>query len=246
LALNRLPGKTPAAAHLYQFGLAPEDEVDQVAQQAWLDGRTRAYVVAATGEWWERVVQTFRTQWENLGGTVFQVTAEGEPKEQVAVLLHARSDSPPPQVTGTANPDFVFLAVPPALAQRFFPALHEVGLPVYATFHVLAGTEQDAVLTGLRVVVLPWTVTTDPLAVRLHTELERLWPTDFTTYQRLYALGVDAFRLLGELPRLAAEPQARIQGTTGSLSLDAERRVVRQGVWARVEGGKLIPASGVW
>jgi hypothetical protein len=215
-----------------------------VAQQAWLDGHTRALVVAPAGEWWERVVRTFRAQWEDLGGTVLQATAAGEPEKWLAALLHSRGAPLPPGAARTTDNDFVFLAAPPELARRLSPALRQAGLPVYATSYALSGTKQDADLTGLRVVDLPWTVAPDPAAARLRATLERLWPADFVAYRRLYALGVDAFRLLGELPRLAAEPHARVAGTTGNLGLDAEHRVVRQEVWARIEGGRLIPTTG--
>ncbi|CAK0761037.1 putative Penicillin-binding protein activator [Gammaproteobacteria bacterium] len=244
LALNYLSEGAEVPARLYQFGLSPTDEARQGAQQAWIDGRTQAFIVIPSGDWGGRVQQAFRAQWETIGGTVLRsIAAESDPAE-IAAALQQGHDNPLGTMFNNANrKDFIFLSTPPEIARRVSPLLRQTGLPVYATSHVLSGTRQDAELTDLQVVDLPWLVAPDPTAAQLRADLERLWPNDFVTYRRIYALGVDAFRLAGELGHLENEPSARVQGVTGSLSLDAERRVVRQGAWAKVEGGRLIPMS---
>ena len=244
LALNYLSEEAEVPERLYQFGLAPKDEARQGAQQAWIDGRTRAFVVTPTGDWGERVQQAFRAQWEAIGGTVLgSIIAETNPEEMLAALRQTDDHSLPSGTSsnGANRKDFVFLSTPPELAQRLSPLLRQAGLPVVATSHVLSGTKQDAELVDLQVVDLPWLVAPDPIAAQLRADLERLWPNDFVTYRRIYALGVDAFRLAGELSHLENESHARVQGVTGSLALDAERRVVRQGAWAKIENGRLIP-----
>ena len=234
LALNYLPEKTTAPAHLYQFGLAPEDEARQIAQQAWLEGRTHAFTVTQKGDWGDRVVQAFQAQWETLGGTLARtLIAESTPEELSAAL----------RTSVSTTSDFIFLATPPEPARQLVPVLREARLAVYATSHVLSGTDQDAVLGDFKVLELPWMVAPDSAAASLRTELERLWPGDFLTYRRLYALGVDAFRLTGELAHLESDPSARLAGTTGSLALDPGRRIVRQAVWAQVSNGRLVPVA---
>ncbi|CAK0770892.1 conserved hypothetical protein [Gammaproteobacteria bacterium] len=242
LAMNYLSENAAVPARLYQFGLAPADEARQAAQQAWLDGYTRAFVVTSGNDWGDRVRQAFRIRWEGIGGTVVRlIAAETKPEDLLATLLKARSES----LASGANPpskggDFVFLAAPAESALRLSPVLRQARLPVYATSHVLAGTEQDRKLPDARIIDIPWIISPDAMAARLRADLERLWPKDYVTYRRIYALGVDAFQLMGELTRLESDASARFLGVTGSLALDGKRRVVRQGVWTRIKDGQII------
>ena len=237
VALNYLPDGMMAPPQLYQFGLSPTDEARQAARQAWRDGRTRAFVVVPSDEWGQRVRQAFRLQWETLGGSVlYAMNAEDAPEALSATIVQVRGHA-------TDDRDFVFLAAPPDLALRCAPMLRQTGLPVYATSSVLTGTRQDAAFMGMRIVDMPWLVAPSPVDVRVRAEIERARPAHWTTYRRLYALGVDAFRLAGALPDLVRDPNARIAGATGGLALDAQRRITRQGVWAQIEGERLVPLA---
>ncbi len=242
LALNYLPDGVVAPAQLYQFGLSPTDEARQGAKQAWLDGRTRAFVATPNDEWGKRVRQAFRLQWEAIGGSTFYAMNTDDHPEALLATMGRIHD---PALSRGKGGDFVFLAAPPELAHRLLPALREAGLPVYATSHILTGGSTDNELSGMpvQVIDMPWLVAPNPTDARLRAEIERLWPASFITYRRLYALGVDAFRLAAELPALEKNPSDRVAGATGSLALDTKRQVVRQGVWAHIEGGRLTPVA---
>jgi|GEM_PF-3323183 len=241
ISLNYLPEGTLPPNRLYQFGLSPTDEAKQAAEQAWQEGRTRAFVIAPGGERGDRIVQAFRTKWNTLGGTVLRPLV-AENIEEVASALRAVKEpslqgSAPSTVSPTESKDFVYLSAPPEVSRRLSTLLREVGLTVYASSETLSGNEQDVSLSGFKLLEIPWMLSSD----RLRTDLERLQPGEFVTYRRLYALGIDAFRLSEELPRLEADPRTHIDGATGSLSLDSSRRIVRQETWARVVEGRLSP-----
>ncbi|MDO6806074.1 penicillin-binding protein activator, partial [Wenyingzhuangia sp. 1_MG-2023] len=55
LALNygdpAADNEATTSANLYQFGLAPEDDAIQAANQAWADGHRRALVMIPEGSW---------------------------------------------------------------------------------------------------------------------------------------------------------------------------------------------------
>ena len=61
---------------------------------------------------------------------------------------------------------------------------------------------------------------------------------DTSVYQRLYALGVDAFHLIPHLSRLAFEEDAGFRGETGLLSMSDDGRIKRKLPWGKFISGK--------
>ena len=61
---------------------------------------------------------------------------------------------------------------------------------------------------------------------------------------RLFAFGIDAYRLLGYIDWLHAHPYSFINGATGELSIDASRQVRRKLAWARFQDGIPVPVEG--
>jgi len=70
LTLNYLPDNTLAPPGLYQFALAPEDEARSAAVRALADGHTRAVALVPNNDWGRRVLTSFSTEFEALGGTL--------------------------------------------------------------------------------------------------------------------------------------------------------------------------------
>ena len=59
-------------------------------------------------------------------------------------------------------------------------------------------------------------------------------------YARLYAMGVDAFRLVARVKQLEAFPDSRIYGSTGALTLDNQRRIHRETECTRFRAGSPV------
>ena len=70
---------------------------------------------------------------------------------------------------------------------------------------------------------------------------ERVFPGRSGPLGRLYAFGYDAFRLVGELPRLRGGSQSPLPGVTGRLAVDGNGRVRRELDWAQIVGGRVVP-----
>lgn len=82
----------------------------------------------------------------------------------------------------------------------------------------------------------PWLLdANDPLRQQVNNQ----WPQAGGSMGRLYAMGVDAFRLAPRLGQLKALPDSRIDGLSGSLSLNPTQRVERQLPWAEIRGGQI-------
>ncbi len=243
LALNYSDTSQKAPPQLFQFGLAAEDEAREVARRAWADGHRSAIALTPRGEWGNRVFQAFQQQWQQQGGTVVAAEALAEPIElanQIAELLQIRSSGGDAQPTRRQDADFLFLAATPQQAQQVRPTLifqYAGDLPVYATSHVHAATDnrtQYLDLEGIRFTETPWLLDAQ---LPLRQQVERQWPQARGSLGRLYAMGADAFLLAPRLNQLLALPETRLDGMSGTLSLTPGQRIERSLPWAAFHDG---------
>ena len=260
LALNQIDATTPPPANFFQFALSPEDEAGQAADRAWLDGHRQALTLTPLGSWGDRVEQSFRTRWQSLGGIILegqryanQDTDFGTPirqllnldesqqRYQALVRTLGRKLEFEPQRRQDAQ--FIFLAANAGKAREIRPQIqfhHGADLPIYATSQVYAdgatGTANSDV-EGLMFCDIPWLLVDDAANTLGRSHLSRLLPEGRGRQARLVAMGLDAYHLLSELERLRAMPGAVYQGATGALQLDADNRIHRGLLWARIHAG---------
>ena len=237
LALNRATNEA-APANLYQFALDPEDEASDAARKAWGLGFHAALLLYPANPWGERLAGGFRREWLGRGGT-FAATHAFDPEQPdlpQGLLADALAGS-----IHAAPAECIFLVATAAQARQLWPLIlaSAPGLPpVFATSHVFEGAqdiEGNQLLTGVQFVEIPWMVDTDPTDPLSRASLDRAQGGLDPRYIRLYAMGIDAYRLLPYLEGLAARPGAFVDGRTGRLSLDDRRRVQRELVLARMD-----------
>ena len=258
LALNYSDAGQEGPTQLFQFGLAAEDEAREVARRAWADGMRRAVALVPRGEWGDRVLAAFRQSWQAAGGTLIAAEHVSEPVElaqQIANLFQLRESEARAKslqsTLGTAvdaqparrqDIDFIFLAATPQQAQQIKPTLafqYAGDVPVYATSHLFTGNHSQAQykdLNGIRFCETPWLLgVNDPLRQQATSQ----WPQAGGSLGRLYAMGVDAYRLAPRLDQLKALPHTQIDGLSGKLSLNPAQRVERQLPWAEFRDGQV-------
>lgn len=242
LALNEGTSAGTPAANLYQFALSPETDAIEVANKAKALGFTRALMLYPDDGAGKRRAEAFRGHWDRLGGTLAgEATFKpGAPAAPVQALL------------GRGEADFLFLAANAEQARVVFPRIRQDApdLPVIATSDVHTGGAdgtRERALAGLYFVDMPWMLgverADDPLrradlksnAAHLTTPLGR----------RLYAMGIDAYRLVPRLSALADRPGASFAGQTGRLSVDSLGRVRRQLLLARFTESGPEPVRGI-
>ena len=250
LALNYSDANQKTPPQLFQFGLAAEDEAREVARRAWADGHRRAVALTPRGDWGNRVLQAFRQEWQELGGTVVAAESLAEPIElanQIADLLQIRSrEGSDSQPSRRQDIDFLFLAATPQQAQQVRPTLifqYAGDLPVYATSHLHAATDnrtQYLDLEGIRFTETPWLL--DP-QLPLRQEIERKWPQARGSLGRLYAMGADAYLLAPRLNQLLVLPETQLDGLSGTLSITPEQRIERRLPWAEFHDGQVQPLA---
>jgi len=258
LALNYAEAGQSAPPQLFQFGLAAEDEAREVSRRARADGLARAVALVPSGEWGDRVLAAFRKDWESNGGTLLAAERIAQPvalAQQIAELFQlrqseGRAKSLQSTVGGNiaAQPsrrqdiDFIFLAATPQQAQQIKPTLnfqYAGDVPVYATSNLYSASgdvNQYNDMTGIRFCETPWLLDSSN---SLRQQVVQQWPQAAGSLGRLYAMGVDAYSLAPRLGQLKALPDNRVQGLSGSLSMNPSQRIERQLPWAEFVGGQV-------
>ncbi len=256
LALNYLDERSDAPKQLYQFGLAGEDEVRQVAQRLAAEGHRNALVFAPAGSWGNRMIGAFEQAHEDEGGVMVraarfdsgenlnQVVADGfainESRRRANELLRLTGTSMQYEPRRRQDVDAIVLLASPGQARQFKPlfAFYYGGrLPVYGTSLLYSATpdrSRDSDLDGTHFTDLPWVLEPNET---LRPVLQQLFPGLAERYDRLFALGVDSYQLASRLPLLEEVEDAWVSGHTGRLTMDKYGALEREQLWARFESG---------
>lgn len=260
LTLNYLSDETLAPPGLYQFALAPEDEAISAAHRALQDGHARGVALVPNNEWGRRLLSSFVTEFEGLGGTVLDYRTYTPGKqdfsEEIETLMGLsgsvqRYRRLRANIGGTLQFDprrrqdteFIFLATD-AAAGRLLKAqlkFHYSGdVPVYSTSSVnsLDG-RSNADLNGIMFADTPWVIDPQPWIESLPGQFADFWPEE-RRLTRLHAMGYDAYNLIASLYSARGGNMAALSGATGELFLDANGRVHRRLAWAQFQGGEAV------
>lgn len=259
LALN-YADHTDVPRNLYQFGLSPEDEAAQTAERAWLDGHERAAALVQEGALGERLLNAFKMRWIELGGEFVEAqtysTRDNDLSPPIKKILDIDLSEQRRTALKTAlgydikfsprrrqDVDFVFIAALPKHARLIRPQLNfyqASSIPVYGTSHVFSGVvnvQVDHDMDNVTFGDMPWVLPKAKRNTALFAKISQLWPQQAEANMRLYALGIDAYNLIGLLDSLASQQSAQFAGETGGLYLDDAQRVLRRLAWAEFRKG---------
>ncbi|QDQ24899.1 penicillin-binding protein activator [Chitinimonas arctica] len=236
LALNSLDGLNAASApaNLFALGLSIEAEARQIARAMQRDGCRQPVVVESSGPLARRMRDAFSKEWQLITGKAPMILALGADKEAVWKLKDK---------VAALNADALFLAADQKKARLVRPYLGSAR-PLYATSQVwggkfgkVGGTNVD--LVGVKFVDMPWLLEPYQGDVLAFKRADKPLNPDM---QRLYALGIDAYRL--SLLLLVSAPGAAIevQGVTGTLRLSESRQFSRELMSGEVGGVPRTPA----
>lgn len=235
LALNRTGGSS--TQNLFQFSLAPEDEAVNAANFAWAAGLRRAALLYPQSAWGTRMAQAFRTQWRALGGSLVAQPSYGS--ASAAALEVANADA-----------QVVFLVATNREVAGLWGALQSAGnrVPVVATSHVFDGefdAARDQALNGLYFVDIPWLLDQQRSDRLSRQALRTSLPDVSGPLARLYAMGIDAYRLAPRIDEMGRQPGTFFPGETGGLSVDSRGEVHRQLILARFTAGGITTPTGL-
>ncbi|MCB1672194.1 MAG: penicillin-binding protein activator [Gammaproteobacteria bacterium] len=259
LALNYTDYPTRNIESLFQFGLAPEDEIRRAAAQAWQAGLRNAAMIAPDSTDYERLKQAFDDTWRNLGGHVVSTVNYSDggdygdtvkrllainasearaariqallPRDEIQFVPIRRSDI-----------DFIFLMANARQGRQIKPTLafyFAENIPVYALPSIYDGSNNQLAnqdLNGIIFTDAPWLLEQSPLKESIAGSLR---PAQ-GALQRLRALGVDSFRLYARLGQLADGEVVNLRGATGVLSMNGSGVIQRIPQTAVFVDGKAI------
>ncbi|HEX9174032.1 MAG TPA: penicillin-binding protein activator [Telluria sp.] len=221
VALNNAASAARLPPDMVAIGLSIEDEARQVAAWAASDHPHGTALVLAGGATWQgRIATAFQARWKQLGRSA-----------QTVALSFPDGYLDPAQLAdlktriATDPPDLLFAALDAAQLRQVRAALASP-VPCYGTSSVNPGVGPgvDAPeLNGVLLVDLPWVIQPDHPAVMVYPRpVADDLPPDL---DRLYALGVDAFRVAREIAlqpgALQAGEEFTLDGVTGKLKLGA-------------------------
>ncbi|MBV8645773.1 MAG: penicillin-binding protein activator [Paludibacterium sp.] len=208
LALNGFEPGLKTNPRLLSLSLIVEGEARQVAHLMRDDGRANPLVVSTADPLSKRLAQAFVDEWRKQTGAAPAVLAWPFTAPMTDTLAHA---------------DSVFIAMTPPEAAALKAALPGP-LSVYATSQ-LDTRKPDAALAGIRFIDMPWFLMPEQAQVKRYPR-----PSAALTMQteRLYALGIDAYRLAVLMAKGKPVPgMLKLSGVTGDLQLGADRQFER-------------------
>lgn len=224
LALNTLDGSR--SDQLYFFGLPAEAEARQSAQRATAAGLLSAYIVSTNTPLSKRLAQAFADEWQRAGGILR------------SEIVYAGDTTPLkelPQDPGNS----VFLAAELDKARLLRPYITAT-IPVYSTSQVFAGNNRTLTnydLSDVRFVDMPWMLQPDHPAVMIYPRSVTPLPPEL---ERLYALGIDAYRLLQVLLNRSYSSVLPLDGVTGKVTLSGHF-FQREAILAIIRQGQGVP-----
>ncbi|MGH1361492.1 MAG: penicillin-binding protein activator [Burkholderiaceae bacterium] len=202
----------------------------------------RALAISDTKSLSQRSADAFTEGWQAYGG-----------ETEAPIVRNIRSKREMSRLLSGIRADVVFAAVDPLVMGKVRSAFSSA-LPIYGTSQLNVGALPTVPkaellaapeLDGVRVVEMPWQLMPDHPAVAAYRRSRRLPHMEM---QRLYAFGIDAWRLARGLlaqaeQGLGAEPIS-LDGVTGRLYLDLnlDPRVSREPVLGVYRRGILQPA----
>jgi uncharacterized protein len=224
LAMNLMDGDRND--NLYFYGLPAEAEARLASQRATAAGLLTATVVLTNTAYSRRIAQAFSEDWERAGGILNpEIVYTGDPTPLRAL----------PETPG----NMVFLAAEPGQARLLRPYI-DSQIPIYATSQVFSGNSKTLTnydLADVRFYDMPWMVQPDHPAVMIYPRVDPPMSGDL---ERLYALGIDSYRLLGILMQHIPANLLPLDGVTGKITLHGHI-FERKGVLAIMRKGVAVP-----
>ncbi len=258
LTLNYAEETTEAKLNLYQFGLKPEDEAEQIADFALAEGRNQAITLVPDTDWGARLQRAFSERFEMLGGRIvgtgvypskkndysaaikklLNLNSSEQRRKMIQQTIERKTSFEPRR---RQDVDMIFIAANSRQARLIKPQLEfyrAQTLPVYATSHISSSSgnsDSDRDLDGILFVDIPWML--DNAQNQDFQQVSKLWPDSSKRFSRLFALGIDAYRMIPSLRRLMIRPGESELLNTGRLTVDEYGHVKRALLMATYDKG---------
>ena len=230
LALNQADDGSSLPIEAYSLTLSVEADAALLARVARADGARAIALVSSNAPLQQRFIAAFAAEWRRAGGSPPRDYRFDPDPEMLGLLRRELAARPPDAIVLAVDGDDA------ALAKSFLPPG-----PVYAVSQIADGLPPQMLrdLGGVRYVEIPWLAEPEspPLAGMPRANLGN------AVFERLYALGLDAFALAQMLAEPSPPERVELDGATGHLSLTPARSFTRQGRLMEIRDGRVQPST---
>ncbi|WP_019142171.1 penicillin-binding protein activator [Noviherbaspirillum massiliense] len=220
IALTQPDAEVEAPPKMLLMGLSVEDEAKQAAIWAGKDkSKTKAFVLATSAAWQQRAAKAFAAEWQRMGREqeMVEINAPGG-------YLNGRSLLELKKRIQSDKSTLLFAALDADQAMHV-RAIVGSQIPLYGTSQLnpFALSERRAeepaiAMDGTRLLDIPWQLQPDHPAVMIYprpvVSADQKRSADL---ERLYALGIDAFRVGREIAY--DHTNFQLDGVTGKLTV---------------------------
>ena len=228
LVLNTVERAGPLPAQLYSLSLSLDGEARQVARLAASKGYHSMDLLVAGTPLARRIGNAFEQEWQSQAGELIAKLDIGKDPNQTSTIKASLQAQPA---------DALFIAADGATVKSVRPSL-SMTLPMFATSQVNDGKAGpgNVDLQGIIFVDMPWMVQPDHPAVAVYPRPAQSLGADL---ERLYALGIDAYRLAMGLAKTGGTLET-LDGVTGKITLTDQHIFQRELTPARFEEGQVV------
>ncbi len=229
LALNVGNSDMGYPSNLYLFGLQMENEAQQIAELAMAENKRHAIIINDGRPLSLRLKTAFSARWlAEYGNTAESVQYENDPEVLTQLRAHTRGEN-----------NIIFLAVD-AEKSRLIRSYLNPTTPVYATSQLFVNHDDSLFnndLNGIQFMDMPWLIQPDHPGVMAYRTAEQSRSADM---ERLYALGIDAFRLMALMLEAQTAQEIAFDGVTGFIRFIPPNQYIREPVAAKFDKGKVM------
>lgn len=240
------------------LALSQAEEAMAIAENALSQGQRKVIVIVPDSSWGRRIESAFTTRFEQGEGQVSAATSFKSASEEYSDMLTRllRIDESKQRKTDLQSRlgislnfepsrrddfDFIFMAASPKQGRELKPLLrfHDAGdVPVYSMGRIFSGKNAPGSDQDLNSIVFPTT------NWQLHTVEDgtpALESVRGGSFGHLYALGLDAWRVLPWLPLMQKDSDLWFHGEIGALRMQANGHLQRHPAWAQFSAGRPVP-----
>lgn len=209
IALSEVESTLIPTGPWYTLTLSVEQEAKQIAQIAYKNGARTAFTIQTGSALEQRIQNSFINEWQQLGGSISNSLTLKMSKAELGVLRSSWGKD--------KKPDLIFLATDAKTSKQIRPWL-DTAIPTYATSQAYDGQRTQPAnmdLIRMRFVDAPWVVQPDFFTAMGYTR-----PASMRAdLARLYALGIDSWRLAQWLALGPLRNDFEMDGVIGQLKL---------------------------
>ena len=266
LLLNKTPETSTNQLH-YSFSLDKKSEAVQGSEYIFASGKQYPAIIAPNNTSGHQIAALFTQRWQQLNTNsnrvvesfffdndkelkltvekLFETNQSQIRINKTRALVGSKMKS---ETRSRRDIDAIYLVSNPQQTSMLKPSIDytvsafapQVAVYVGSTgnkTHTQNRTATD--LNRLNVSEQPWLLQLRDTKLS-SVKIKQLWPKLSRNHQRFFAMGYDAFELVGYLAQMELFPKFTLKGFSGQLSLDSDNKISRQMSWAQYQRGQLV------